>query len=193
MKPLIFNSGKQYLTEAQQEIIEDFCLTPREIGTGFEKDGKLYILRKIEYPKGAITPETVRLQTDIDGTYFYRTPLAFGDDKNGRIWCSIMVPGKEEEMVIVSIKQWLNIIEGAKVVPPAAPDSKPVDETMLTVLKKQYESGHFKGGEEWLKKEKAKPSPAPVNAAETESAETEPPEQPRRKRGRPKGSKNKTD
>ena len=156
MEPLVFNTGKRYLTEEQQEVIDEFCATTHEIGTGFQKDNIKFVLCKIEYPLGAITPETSPVGTDADGTKFYRTSLATGEDKKGRIWCSVFKEGVDEQTIIISIKQWLHNIKGAQIIPKESPVTEPTDKTMIVTLKKKKEAGQFEGGESWLTKEMKK-------------------------------------
>ena len=154
MKPLIFNTGKQYLSEEQKEVLDEFCATPREIGTKFKKGTTTFVLGKIEYPLGAVTPETIRVGTDEqDGTIYYKTPLATGEDKKGRVWCFIQKEGVQEKTAVISFKQWLHNIKDAQIIPRENQVVEPTDKTMIVTLKKKMEAGQFEGGENWLTKE----------------------------------------
>lgn len=85
---MIFNSGKQYLSESQLAIQEQFVENLPVLGSVYQSEGLRRIPTRFVFPIGAITDDTefggVR---EDDGTKDYTTPLATDiENREATVW-----------------------------------------------------------------------------------------------------------
>lgn len=84
---MIFNSGKQYLSESKLAIQEQFVENLPVLGSVYQSEGLRRVPTRFVFPIGAITDDTVFGGVEDDGTKDYTTPLATDiENSEATVW-----------------------------------------------------------------------------------------------------------
>ena len=125
MKPVVFNSGKQYMSEEEADAVSKFMENVPDLSMVYTKGGTSQIAASYQLPIGSFIPGYSRhrgVPDPPDGTFFYTTPLATlihqpKKKKTIRVWVKDI---ETEKSTIITGDQWLTFAKDAKTKPYVA-------------------------------------------------------------------------